>query len=101
MWNIYGEYTMKFEFRPGKFYIEENNETVAEIIYTVGYNLISINHTFVSPNYRNQGLAGKLMLQVINYAQEKQFLINPVCSFAKNFFKKNPQYDYLLQNNFN
>ncbi|WP_395318997.1 GNAT family N-acetyltransferase [Fructilactobacillus frigidiflavus] len=91
---------MKFEYEPGRFYAEVDDKTVAELIFTIGNNVISINHTFVAPEYRGRGIAGKLMLTVINYAQEHQFKIEPVCSYAQQFFARNDKYaDLLLDEN--
>lgn len=87
---------MKFEYEPGRFYAEVDGKTIAELIFTMGSNTISINHTFVDSGYRGRGIAGKLMLTAINYAQEHQFMIEPVCSYAKEFFARNAKYNNLL-----
>lgn len=87
---------MEFEYEPGRFYAEKDGKTIAELIFTIENNFISINHTYVDPTYRGRGIAGKLMLTAINYAQEHQFKINPVCAYAKEFFIRNHQYVDLL-----
>ena len=87
---------MKFEYKPGRFYTEKDGKVIAKLIFMIGNNVVSINHTFVDPSYWGRGIAGKLMLEIINYAQEHQFMIEPVCTYAKQFFTRTDKYNDLL-----
>ncbi|ANZ57778.1 GNAT family N-acetyltransferase [Fructilactobacillus lindneri] len=91
---------MKFDFEPGRFYAnDEQGNLVAEVSFTVEDETIFINHTFVNPDYRGRGLAGKLMLVMIDYAEKQHQQIVPVCSFAQTFFARNTKYNHLLRRN--
>ena len=42
---------MKFEYKPGRFYTEKDGKVIAKLIFMIGNNVVSINHTFVDPSY--------------------------------------------------
>ncbi|USS90311.1 GNAT family N-acetyltransferase [Fructilactobacillus carniphilus] len=89
---------MKFLASPGRFYLNNPaGEMVAEVTFTIADNVVAINHTFVDPSLRGQGVAGKLMVAVIDYAQEHHYWIKPVCSYAQMFFQKFTQYQDLVK----
>lgn len=51
--------------------------------------MISIDHTYISPGLRGQGLADELVRKVIDYAREEELKIIPACSYAGHYFDKN------------
>ncbi|UQS84718.1 N-acetyltransferase [Apilactobacillus apisilvae] len=87
---------MNFKFKPGTFYLIKHDKLAAEVTFTVNEKIISINHTLVDKSLRGQGIARKLMLQIISYAQENNYLINPVCSYSVKFFEHTDKYNDLL-----
>ncbi|WP_125761738.1 GNAT family N-acetyltransferase [Companilactobacillus hulinensis] len=91
---------MEIKQEDGRFYIEDK-ELVGEITYSpVKDGIISIDHTFVNENYRGQGIAGKLLNEVLSYADRENLKIVPVCSYAKFSFKNKPEIRYLLTENY-
>lgn len=48
-----------------------------------------ITHTFVSPDYRGQGIAGKLMERAIEIGRQRNRRVIPVCSYAISYMEKN------------
>ncbi|GAB6930056.1 GNAT family N-acetyltransferase [Paenibacillus sp. JCM 10914] len=80
----------KFQSRPGGFFLEDNGKTVAEISYSAqGEDVISIDHTYISPGLRGQGIADELVRAVVAYARAEGLKIIPVCSYAGHYFDKN------------
>ncbi len=47
-----------------------------------------ITHTFVSPDYRGQGIAGKLMERVLEIARQNNRKVVPECSYAVSYMEK-------------
>lgn len=83
--------------KPGSFFIENNGKTVAKISYSPqGNGVISIDHTYISPSLRGQGIADELVRKVIGYAREEDLKIIPVCSYAGHYFDKNVEDRVLL-----
>ncbi|WP_252723076.1 GNAT family N-acetyltransferase [Treponema phagedenis] len=53
---------------------------------------VMIDHTFVDSSLRGQGIADKLIREVIAVATKQNKKIEPVCSYAKTWFENNPDY---------
>ncbi|SET38662.1 hypothetical protein SAMN05216389_11055 [Oceanobacillus limi] len=82
----------------GKFYVGENEqEPSAEITFTQeNDSTIRVDHTYVSDQLRGQGMAGKLVAEVVSYAREEGKKIRPECSYAKNKLEKTSEYHDVL-----
>lgn len=82
-----------------KFYIGEDiRDTDAEITFVEsGSNRLVIDHTYVTKELRNQGIAQQLLERVVRYARENDKYIIPLCPFAKKQMKKNEAYHDVLQ----
>lgn len=76
-----------------RFYMLDEKNEVGEIMYTEDQpSVLSINHTFVDPNYRGQRIAQQLIQAVVDLAIAEQKTILPVCSYAKVLFERNKEY---------
>lgn len=53
--------------------------------------LWDIIHTVVNKTYGGQGIAGKLLDEVVNYAKENDIKLIPTCSYARKKFDENPE----------
>lgn len=87
------------EFQEGSnmFYLEKDGEVIAKITYVpLDDERIDVNHTFVSDQLRGQGIAGKLMERVIQYAREEGKKIVPTCSYVKLRMERNEKYHDVL-----
>ena len=60
-------------------------------------NTVIINHTVVDPSLRGQGIAGKLMDEVISFLKENNMKVRPSCSYAAMWFEKHQEYNELLE----
>ncbi|MWN90401.1 GNAT family N-acetyltransferase [Gilliamella sp. Pra-s65] len=69
-----------------RFYVcDENNKKIAEMTFTrLGKDKATINHTYVDPDYRGQGIANNLLDIVVKRLQQEERDIIPICSFAVN-----------------
>lgn len=81
-----------------KFYVgDEIKSPLAEITYVESNkSLIVIDHTYVSDELRGQGVAGKLLEQVVLYARDTEKKIKPLCVFAKKKMESTPEYHDVL-----
>ncbi|WP_100012366.1 GNAT family N-acetyltransferase [Lentibacillus sediminis] len=82
----------------GKYYAgEDEANPLAEIIFSQSEekNLV-IEHTYVSDELRGEGVAGQLISQVVNIAREEDKKIIALCSFAKSYLEKHPEYQDVL-----
>ncbi len=67
------------------FYIELGEDLVAEIICEKKNNKLVVLSVFVPEDYRGQGIATKMMEEVVNYAKKNSLEIVPECSFAQKY----------------
>lgn len=77
--------------------VSAKGETLAEITFPlVRDGVMDINHTFVNPSLRGQGVAGVLMERAIAYAEAHKLQIIPSCPYAAKWFSAHPEKHTLL-----
>ena len=92
---------MDLEIKKGnnRFYIGNSEENdIARITYYYKEDkVIVIDHTFVSVELRGKAIAGRLLNEVVNFANENGLKIIPLCSYAVKKMTRNDEYaDVLL-----
>ena len=80
-----------FNIADNRIYMnDENGKMIAEVTFSnLDDNTIIIDHTFVDDSLRGQGIAAKLVLEVIDYARSTNKKIKATCSYAVKWFEKN------------
>ncbi len=76
----------------GKFYIENNGERVAAIVYEKRENMLVIEHTEVDKALRGQNIGYQLVEKTVDHARKNRLKVSPVCPFARRQFEKNPEW---------
>ena len=56
-----------------------------------GKNFV-ITHVGVYPEYRNQGIAARIVQAALEYAKQNSLRVIPMCSYAAAYIRRNPQY---------
>lgn len=81
---------------PGRFFLTDNaQQLIGEITYHLDEkNRYVVTHTFVNPAFRGQGIANRLLDQIITLATNEKRYIYPICSFAVKVLQ-NPKYQAL------
>lgn len=80
----------------GRFYIGDKQSPDAFISYKNKDGVLFVNSTFVDDSLRGQGIAAKLVKELIDYAVENNFKIKPICSYVVKYFEKHSEYNELL-----
>ena len=75
------------------FRYEQDGEVLAEISWTMLGDVMAVEHTFVSPELRGQGVAKKLLDRAADYAREHEYKIEPICSYVVKAFERYNEYD--------
>ena len=57
---------------------------------------VVVERVFVNPDFRWQGIAGKLVKEFVKYAKEQDLTVKLMCPYAKVAFQKHPEYQELL-----
>ena len=75
----------------------DKDDVLAKVTFPkVGENIVNVNHTFVDESLRGQGIAQKLMEELVkdlSSTNRKEIL---TCSYAKKWFDKNPKYQNIV-----
>ena len=73
----------------GRAFMEIDSKTIAEMTYSkAGEDLIIIDHTEVSDEYRGRQIGRKLLDQIVEMVRKKNIKILPLCPYAKSVFDK-------------
>ena len=79
----------KQEGNKGSFYVQENEQLLAEMTYSMtGTELMIIDHTDVSDTLRGKNVGYQLVQAAVEYARANHMKILPLCPFANAVFKK-------------
>ena len=79
------------EKRHGHFYINENDEQIAEMIIGISGNDLTVYHTEVLPKAEGRGLAKKLLLAMVDYARKNGLKVIALCPYVFAQFKRHPE----------
>ncbi len=82
---------MEFQITEGRiFYLDEQQAVLAEATYApVRAGVVDINHTYVSPVLRGQGIAGQLMELLANELRKQNLKAVASCSYAEVWLERN------------
>ena len=91
---------LNFEFENNSYFAKnEDGKVVAEVTFPQkSENVIDLNHTFVDDSLRGQGVAGKLVSMVCEYALENGLKIKPTCSYAAKWLDSHEEFKSLAEN---
>ncbi|AYC30389.1 GNAT family N-acetyltransferase [Paenisporosarcina cavernae] len=74
---------------------EKDGQTLGEITWTQLGDIMVMDHTFVSPSLRGQGVAKQLLDEAATYAKENGYKMEAVCSYVVTAFNRYNEYDDL------
>ena len=75
------------------YQVEVNGEKLGEITWTLLGDIMVMDHTFVSPKLRGQGVAKKLLDKAAEFARENNYKMEAVCSYVVDTFNKSDEYN--------
>lgn len=75
----------------GAFMIEENGERLAEMVIAIIGERLVVYHTEVSDKLRGQGIAAKLLEQMVSYARANHLKVVPLCPYVHAQFKRHAE----------
>ena len=74
----------------GAFVIEENGERLAEMELAVRDGNLTVYHTEVADALKGQGIAAKLLSEMVGYARREHLKVIPLCPYVLAQFKRQP-----------
>ncbi|MDO4788101.1 MAG: GNAT family N-acetyltransferase [Johnsonella sp.] len=90
---------MKFNKKTDRIWLEdENGKEIAYVEFPkLEEGVVSITHTVVDTSLRGQGIAGKLLEELVKELAASGRKAKPVCSYAISWFEKHPEHEDLIQ----
>lgn len=83
---------MEWNFIEGRIYSNnEQGELITEATYQTHNGVITVDHVYVNPNYRGQGIAEKTMLAVVDYIRQHKLKVSATCSYASAWLAKHEE----------
>lgn len=74
----------------GAFVIEDGEQRLAEMEIAISDGNLIVYHTEVSDELRGQGIASKLLEEMVDYARKNQLKVIPLCTYVNAQFKRHP-----------
>lgn len=87
------EHTIEFRIdknNRGSFFINKNDNQIAELDFEVKDNVLNAYHTGVRKELEGQGIAGKLFDEMVTYARKNNYKVIPSCSYILVKFRRHP-----------
>lgn len=83
---------VKHDPEKGKFFIKISGKEAHLVYKKAGEGVLDYMHTFVPPELRGGGIAGKIVKTALEYAREHQFRVIPSCSYVDAFIRRHPEF---------
>jgi predicted GNAT family acetyltransferase len=74
---------------------------LSKLDYLLDGDTIVMTHVGVYPEYRGQGVAGKLTQVALEYAKGNSLRVIPMCPYIATYIHRNPQYIELTKQQMN
>ncbi|PKK96193.1 MAG: N-acetyltransferase [Tenericutes bacterium HGW-Tenericutes-3] len=89
---------MKYIYEEHKIYVnDEKGKMIVNATFPfIEDGVVVVDHTFVDPSLRGQGIASQLMHEVYNYSKQKGYKVVATCPYAVVWFKKHKECNDIL-----
>ncbi len=67
----------------------------AHLDYRLEGEVMTITHTRVPEAISGRGIAGRLVRHALQHARDRQWRVDPVCSYADAWMRRHPEFDAL------
>ena len=89
---------MNFIYEEHRIYVknEEGKVIINATFPLIKEGVVVVDHTYVDPSMRGQGVASKLMHEVYTYVKSKNLKMVATCPYAVVWFKKNQAFNDII-----
>ena len=84
---------MNYIYEDYRIYVVDDQEKVIvnATFPLIKHGVVNVDHTYVDPSLRGQGIASQLMHEVVKHAKEKGYKMVATCPYAVVWFKKHKE----------
>jgi len=89
---------MNYMYEKNRIYVNnEDGKMIVEATFPfIKEGVVVIDHTFVDPSLRGQGVASELMHNVYQYVKKQGLKAVATCPYAVVWFKKHPEHTDII-----
>lgn len=89
---------LKLKYEPNRISLQNKaRKMMGEITFpAIDSNTVEIDHSYVDPSLRGQGIAAKLVEVTVDYLRKEGKKAVPTCSYVKMRFDQNPDYQSIM-----
>lgn len=89
---------MKYVYEPHQIFVtnEERKVIVKATFPFIKQGTVVVDHTYVDPSLRGQGIAGQLMKEVYDYCKKMNYRVVAKCAYAVVWFKKHQEFSDII-----
>ncbi|MFW5714898.1 MAG: GNAT family N-acetyltransferase [bacterium] len=80
-----------------KFYVQSNGQEAHMTYRYQDESTVVYNHTYVPPELRGGGLAGKIVRTALEWARTENLKVKPTCSYVVAFVRRHPEYQDIAE----
>ena len=84
-----------------RFELETDGELSVVVYENVDDKTLALSHTEVDPSLEGHGVGSKLVEGVLEYAEEHELKIVPLCPFVGTYLKRHPDWNRIVSTEYN
>lgn len=82
---------VKHDREGNEFYLEVNHKKAYLAYEHKHEGVLNYKHTYVPPQLRGQGIAGKIVKQALEFAKQNNYKIIPTCSYVASYLNRHSE----------
>jgi uncharacterized protein len=75
----------------GAFFVMDNGKRVAEMVFGLSGENLTVFHTEVDDSLQGKGVSGQLLNSMVEYARAHSLKVIPLCAYVAAQFKRRPE----------
>lgn len=89
---------MKFVHEENEILLYNNEEKICAGVKfpTVKDGIVNVTSTYVNKEMEGQGIAGKLMMELVSNMKNTNRKAITTCTYARNWFSRHPEYQDII-----
>ena len=84
-----------------RFELEVEGKTAFIEFILNNENILFLTHTEVPIGLEGKGVGSEIVSKTLNYIQEKEYTLAPLCPFVATYIKRHPEWKTILAKGFN
>ena len=74
----------------GAFFLDEGGKRVAEMVFSIEKDNLTVFHTEVSETLKGKGVSTQLLETMVKYVRDHQLKVIPLCPYVNVQFRRHP-----------